>query len=103
MKNTKRQYKYAIRRLNRCNDKIQNDKFIAGLSKSDCNILSEIRKFRGKPHTSSSKIDDEVGSKNIASYFASIYSNFYNQVDNGDELEEISITRSTCDGHSPRS
>ena len=90
MKQSKRQYKYAVRRLKRCNDTIQNDKFLAGVTGSKCDIFAEIKKFRGKCSTFSSRIDDEVGSKNIATHFAGIYSQLYNKVDNGDKLEDIS-------------
>jgi hypothetical protein len=80
MKHSKRQYKYAVRRLKRCNDTIQNEKFLAGVVDGGCDIFNEIRKFRGKSNTSSSRIDDEVGSKNIASHFAGIYSELFNRV-----------------------
>ena len=90
MKHSKRQYKYAVRRLKRCNDTIQNEKFLAGVVDGGCDIFKEIRKFRGKSNTSSSRIDDEVGSKNIASHFAGIYSELYNRVENGTKLGEIS-------------
>ena len=87
---SKRQYKYAVRRLKRCNDTIQNDKFLAGVTGGKCDIFAEIKKFRGKCSTFSSRIDEEVGSKNIAKHFAGIYSKLYNKVNNGDKLEEIS-------------
>ena len=90
MKHSKRQYKYAVRRLKRCNDTIQNDKFLAGVVNGGCDIFKEVRKFRGKSNTASSRIDDEVGSKNIASHFAGIYSELYNRVENGTRLGEIS-------------
>ena len=57
---------------------------------SKCDIFAEIKKFRRKCSTFSSRIDDEVGSKNIATHFAGIYSQLYNKVDNGDKLEDIS-------------
>ena len=86
MKLSKRQYKYAVRRLKRCNDTIQNNKFLAGVAGGKCDIFAEIRKFRGKSSTFSSRMDEEVGSKNIATHFAGIYSKLYNKVNN-DELE----------------
>ena len=39
MTHTKRQYKYAIRRLKRANENIQNDKFIQSLMKGGCKYL----------------------------------------------------------------
>ena len=48
MKFSKRQYKYAVRRLKRCNDTIQNNKFLAGVANGGCDIFEEIIKFRGK-------------------------------------------------------
>ena len=89
MKYSKRQYKYAVRRLKRCNDTIQNNKFLAGVVNGDAKIFDEIRKFRGKNVTFSSRIDDEVGSKNIAKHFANIYTKLYNKVENGETLEGV--------------
>ena len=54
------------------------------------NIFSEIKKLRGKCTTLSSRIDDEVGQKNIASHFAHIYSELYNRVDLSEKLESVS-------------
>ena len=36
-----------------------------------------------------SRIDDEVGSSNIANHFAGIYSELYNKVDHGPEMEHL--------------
>ena len=69
MKHSKNQYKYAVGRLKKCNDKIQNDKFIAGVLQNKKNIFDEIRKFWGKNNNCSSRIDSEVGSDDIALHF----------------------------------
>ena len=69
---SKRQYKHAVRRLKRANEKIQNDKFVQSLLSGGSNIFKEIKKFRGKYQTYSSRIDDKVGAQNIADKFASI-------------------------------
>ena len=37
----------------------------------------------------SSRIDDEVGAKNISDHFAEIYSELYNKVELGDDFEQI--------------
>ena len=47
MKSSKCQYKYAVRRLSRANQKIQNDKFLQGLVNGGSDIFKEIKKFRG--------------------------------------------------------
>ena len=90
MKKSKLQYKHAIRRLKRANQKIQNDKFIQSIIDGGSNIFSEIKKFRGKCKTKSSRIDDEVGSENIANRFAGLYSQLYNTHGQGEELEQLS-------------
>ena len=90
MKKSKLQYKHAIRRLKRANQKIQNDKFIQSIIDGGSNIFSEIKKFRGKSKNISSRIDDEVGSKNIANRFAGLYSQLYNTHGQGVELERLS-------------
>ena len=51
MKNSKLQYKYAVRRLKRANNRIQNDKFVEGIIHGGKNIFSEIKKFRGTTKT----------------------------------------------------
>ena len=89
MKQSKNQYSYAVRRLKRCNEIIQNDKFLSGISTDQKNIFDEIRKFRGVNDAVSSRIDDKVGSKSIADHFSTIYSDLYNKVENGERLDQI--------------
>ena len=50
MKHSRKQYSYAVRRLKRCNDVIQNKKFLEGLLNIDgqCDIFQEIRKLRAE-------------------------------------------------------
>ena len=90
MKTSKLQYKYAVRRLSRANQKIQNDKFLQGLLNGGANIFSEVKKFRGVSKTCSSRIDEDVGAKNIANRFADIYSQLYNSHDHGPEFDQLS-------------
>ena len=73
MRSSKSQYKYAVRRLKRVNDKIQNEKFVQQILRGGVNIFQEIRKFRGSSRPCSSRIDEEVGSQNISEHFAHIY------------------------------
>ena len=89
MHSTKSQYKYAIRRLKRAMDKIENDKFVNSIISRGVNIFDEIKRFRGKIKTCSSRIDDEVGSGNIANHFAGIYSELYNRVEQGRALKNL--------------
>ena len=89
MKYSNKQYKVAVRRLKRCNNKIQNEKFINGIIREGRNIFDEIKKFRGQQSTVSSRIDNEVGSVNIAGHFAKKYSQLYNNVQNGEKLDLI--------------
>ena len=77
---SKRQYKYAVRRL-----KIANESVLLG----GVNIFQEVKKFRGNFKTFSSRIDDQIGAKNIAGRFADIYSQLYNQHDDYAELNEL--------------
>ena len=86
---SKRQFKHAVRRLKRANDKIQNDKFVESLLSGGVNIFKEIKKHRGASKTVSSRIDDEVGDYNIANRFANIYSMLYNQHANGTDFDDI--------------
>ena len=52
MKESKHQYKYAVRRLKKADDSIQ---FVNSILRGGVNIFSEIKKFR-----------DDVGSPNIS-------------------------------------
>ena len=90
MKESKLQYKYAVSRLKRANQKIQNDKFLQGVISGGTSIFTEIKKFRGVTSTCSSRIDEEVGAKNISNRFADIYSQLYNTHEHGQELDELS-------------
>ena len=53
------------------------------------NIFQEIRKFRGQSSTHSSRIDEEVGSLNIANHFAEIYKSLYNDTELGPDFEDM--------------
>ena len=87
---SKRQFKYAVRRLKRANDRMQNDKFIQSiLSNSSINIFKVMKKARGNSNNISSRIDDQVGADNIASKFANIYQKLYNQHCPGDDLAQL--------------
>ena len=80
MKSSKLQYKYAVRRLKRASERLQNDQFVQELLKGDSNIFSELKKYRGISKTCSSTIDEEVGASNISNHFANIYSKLYSKV-----------------------
>ena len=90
MRYSRKQYTYAVRRLKNCNNIIQNDRFLGSLVQGGCDIFKEIKRYRGKPNSISSRIDDEVGPKDISNHFANIYKTLYNRVDNGTKLECIS-------------
>ena len=98
MKRNKCKYKYAIRRLKRANQSIQNDKFVQGLLQGGASIFQEIKKFRGQTRNLSSTIDNEVGSQNIADHFADTYSELYSKHKNGFNLSALQeeISSSVC-------
>ena len=89
MRSSKSQYKYAVRRLKRVNDKIQNEKFVKQILKGGANIFQEIRKFRGNSRPCSSRIDEEVGSQNISEHFAQIYGELYNRSPHSDAFDGL--------------
>ena len=89
MKLSKRQFKFAVRRLKKCSDKIQDNKFVSNLLQGGGNLFKEIRKFRGAVSTFSSRIDEEVGAHNIANHFADIYEKLYNKVELGNEFDNV--------------
>ena len=72
---SKCQYKYAVRRLKRANESIQNDKFVSGIMSGGVNIFNEIKKFRGVTKNCSSRIDEQVGAKNIANHLPAFIQN----------------------------
>jgi hypothetical protein len=83
------QYKYAFRRLKRASLKLKNDKFVQSLIQGGVCIFKEVKKFRGKSSNCSSRIDEEIGSRNIANHFAGIYSKLYNQVEQGQQISDL--------------
>ena len=86
MQSSKCHYKYAVRRLKRANQSIQNDKFVQGVLKGGVDIFKEVKKLRGQTRNCSSRIDNEVGSKNIANHFAGIYSELYSRHKHGPDF-----------------
>ena len=88
-KQSKQQFKYAVRRLKRASESVQNDKFVSSIIKGGVNIFAEIKKFRGTGASCSSRIDDFVGSANISNHFAEIYSDLYNKVEHGEQFENL--------------
>ena len=56
-KQSKQQFKYAVRRLKRASESVQNDKFVSSIIKGGVNIFAEIKKFRGTGASRSSRID----------------------------------------------
>ena len=86
MRYSKHQYKYALRRVQRASNKIQDDKFLAEVLKGGGNIFKEIKKYRGKVTKCSSTVDGEVGAHNIAGHFADIYGKLYNQGEQGQKI-----------------
>ena len=89
MKQSKKHFKFAVRRLNKCKDRIQNDKFVDNLLHVGANIFEEIKKSRGKASTFISRIDDEVGAHNITEHFADIYEELYNKVNLGSKFDKV--------------
>ena len=89
MKNTKLQYKYAVRRLKRAYERIQNDKLLHSVLEREGDIFQQIEKFHGRNSNCSSRIDNEIGPTNISNRFASIYENLYNSHKNCSKLESV--------------
>ena len=91
MKSSKAQYKYAIRRVKKSAEFAQNNAFLSQIldKKSSGNLYSEIKKFRKERKTLSSRIDDNVGNKQIANHFANKYQSLYSKCELGPNFEEL--------------
>ena len=89
MKQSKNQYKYAIRRLKNAGEKVQNDKFVNSLLDKKVSIFKEIKKYRGTSKGMSNRVDDEVGCSNIANHFVDIYREIYNKVELDEGFEDL--------------
>ena len=89
MKSKKLQYKYAVRRLKRCKDMINNDKLLKALVTKDKCIFQEVKKLRKKKVGLSSRIDENVSPDSIANHFSEIYTKLYNNVTDDEKLEPI--------------
>ena len=90
MRESKMQYKYAVRRLKKAGDMIKNDKFVQDLLRGGRNIFKEVKQHRGQTKMCSSTIDGTVGSENIAEHFANIYSELYSKVELDDDFDKLS-------------
>ena len=66
-----------------------NDKFLQSLIQGGVCIFKEVQKFCGKSSNCSSRIDDEIGSRNIENHFAGIYGKLYNQVEQGQQISDL--------------
>ena len=90
MKSSKAQYEYAKRRLKKSAAQIQINAFINNiLGGSSGSIYQEVKKHRGHQKTVSSRIDDVLGSKNIADHFAGKYKDLYNKCELGQESIDL--------------
>ena len=89
MRDSKHQYKYALRRVQRAKNKIQNDMFLTSIMQGGVNIFKEIKKYRGKVKNCSSTIDGEIGATNIAEHFAGKYEQLYNQNQLGEQITDL--------------
>ena len=89
MRYSKHHYKYAIRRLQRGQNKVQKDKFLSAILSGGSNIFEEIKKFRGKSKKCSSIIDGNVGGEKIANQFANGYKQLYNIENNADSFSSL--------------
>jgi hypothetical protein len=69
--NMKSSSKYTIRRLKKSAEQVQNNAFLDSIIQGKSgSIYKEVKKFRGQQQTVSSRIDEEVGSRQIADHFA---------------------------------
>ena len=89
MRQSRKQFKFAVRRLKRCSAKIRNEKLANALLNSDGNIFTEIKKLRGKSTNFSSRIDNKVGVHDIANHFATTYDSLYNKITLDDKFESV--------------
>ena len=94
MKHYKKQYKFAVRRLKRCQNIVKNHNFLSNLLNKNADIFTEIKKMRGKVSSCSTRIDGAVGSENIANRFAEIYSKLYSTVKLGNDL--LTLQKKIC-------
>ena len=47
MRVSRRQFKFAVRRLKRCQEKVQNEKFLQCVMANDGDVFQEMKKLRG--------------------------------------------------------
>ena len=80
MKSKKHQYKYAVRKLKRCVNIVNNDKLLQTLLQDEKDIYNQVRKLRKKKSCLSSQIDDKVEPSEIAEHFSGVYKKLFNTV-----------------------
>ena len=90
MKSSKAHYKYAIRRTRKSAEHAQNNAFLNRIINAESgDIFQEIKKFRGHQRVLSSRIDEQVGSKQIADHFASKYQKLYSKSQLGTKFDLV--------------
>ena len=89
MKKTRNKFHFVLRKVQKREKELRNDKFISEyLSGNTNNILQEIKKMRQQNKISNS-MDGIVGSKNISEHFKTTYSHLYNTHNDKDEIRLI--------------
>ena len=90
MKSSKAHYKYAIRRSRKSAEHAQNNAFLDKIiNQGSGDIFHEIKKFRGQQRVVSCRIDEKVGSRDIADHFASKYQTLYSNSQLGTQFDKL--------------
>ena len=83
--------------MKKSTEQVQNNVFLASILQGKSgNIYKEIKKFRGQQRTVSSRIDGEVGSKQIADHFADKYQDLYGKCELGQDFTDLKNTIDKC-------
>ena len=85
----KNQFRYAKRKCINASKVISRDRFIESCLAGDCNLFKELKKFKGTPQKTVSKIDGFTDPVTITEHLKGIYEKLYNRTGTSEPLENL--------------
>ena len=85
----KNQFRYAKRKCLNASELIKRDRFVESCLSRECDLFSELKKFKGTPQKSVSKIDGFTDPGSITDHLKGIYERLYNRTGSSEPLENL--------------
>ena len=85
----KNQFRYAKRKCLNAVDSIKRDKFLESCLEGDKKIFEELKKFKGAPPNTASKVDGHTDPESITNHLRNIYQGLYNRTGSKAPLQNL--------------